>query len=168
MRNGEIGNAIELFDEMLDRDATPWTTQMRAFHLAWLSLFTGSGVSQLLLPHIYTWKMNLWQMSSSIAWLLSFLVPGIFQGEMARGRRRDGEMERQQRRERVRRRQQNFLRKLCLFEPKKTIRAYKSFGENVRGKNEPFPLKVCINIFVCLFIYFEFWLLYGYSIFKVF
>ena len=28
--------------------------QMCAFHLAWLSLFTGSGVSQLLMPHIYT------------------------------------------------------------------------------------------------------------------
>ena len=79
MRNGEIGNAIELFDEMLDRDATPWTTQMRAFHLAWLSLFTGSRVSQLVMPYIYTSKMNRWQISSYIALRLSFLVPKIFQ-----------------------------------------------------------------------------------------
>ena len=39
----------------------------------------------------------------------------------------------------------DFFKKLCLFEPKKMIRAYKSFGENVRGKNEPFPFYLYYN-----------------------
>ena len=123
--------------------------QMCAFHLAWLSLFTGSGVSQLLMPHIYTWKMNLWQMSSSIAWLLSFLVPGIFQGEMARGRRRDGEMERQQRWERVRRRQQKFFLSLFIkrgstWDPLLAMSSTLTVSVSVEGLKVDFLRKLCL------------------------
>ena len=34
----------------------------------------------------------------------------------------------------------DFQDKWMVFEPKKRTRAYKSFGQNVKGQNAPFPL----------------------------
>ncbi|XP_050223970.1 high affinity nitrate transporter 2.7 [Mercurialis annua] len=45
---------------------------------------TGAGVAQLVMPQIYSLISNTWlSSSSSTAWRLSFLVPGIFQAFMA-------------------------------------------------------------------------------------
>ena len=35
-----------------------------------------------------------------------------------------------------------YFKNLCINEPKRTKRTYQSLAENVRGKNEPFPLNL--------------------------